>query len=158
MGRSLDLTYLERGSITMSNGQGWLVSNKHQAELFCQFIMDKVEQNLVVSYAIKKENRSSAQNAALHACFRRLAGELNDAGFGVPHPFKPELEIPWTDVSAKEILYKPIIQSLYDTDSTTKLTSEQLTHSVDLLLGRIAELTGVVTGLTLQETALLKGN
>ena len=142
----------------MSNGQGWLVSNKQQAENFCEFIMQQAMENKVVSYSIKKETRSSAQNAALHACFRRLAERLDEAGYGVPHPFKPELEIPWTEISAKEILYKPIIRSLYGTDSTTKLTSEQLTRSVDLLLGRIAELTGVVTGLTLQETALLEGN
>tara|TARA_R110000803_G_scaffold1977_5_gene6509 strand:+ start:33 stop:914 length:882 start_codon:yes stop_codon:yes gene_type:complete len=141
--------------IKMITGNGWLVSNKEQANNFCEFIMDQAEKANVISYSVKKETRTSAQNAALHSCFRRLADELNDAGFGIPHPFKKELEIPWTEISAKELLYKPIIRSLYDTDTTTKLTSEQLSKSASLLLIRIGELTGVQIGLTSQETALL---
>ena len=145
----------------MTNGQGWLVSNRQQAENFCEFIMQQAAENKVVSYSIKTETRTSAQNAALHACFRRLAQEMNDAGYSI-NDFTDrlkakEVELPWTESSVKEMMYKLIIKALYDTDSTTKLTSEQLTRSVDIMLGRVAELTGVVIGLTLQETKLLKG-
>lgn len=139
----------------MSNGQGWIVSNKEQGVNFCDFIMDEISKGNVRSYNLKSGGRTGAQNAALHACLRRLAEGLNESGFGIPHPFKPELEIPWTDISAKELLYKPIIKSMFDTDSSTELTKEELTKSVDIMLGRVGELTGLIVGFTPQEQALL---
>ena len=143
------------------SGQGWLVSTKDQARNFCDFIMAQAEQGKVTSYSIKTETRTTAQNAALHACFRRLSNELNDAGYSV-NDFterlnQREVELPWTELSVKELMYKLIISSLYGTDSTTKLTSDQLSKSVEIMLSRVAELSGVVIGLTLQETKLLKG-
>ena len=143
------------------SGQGWLVANKEQAKNFCEFIMSQAEAGNVTSYSIKTETRTSAQNAALHACFRRLANDLNEAGYSV-NSFaerlnQKEVELPWTETSVKELMYKLIINSLYDTDSTTKLTSDQLSRSVEIMLNRVAELSGVVIGLTLQETKLLRG-
>ena len=139
-------------------GQSWVVRNKHEAESLCDYVMDQYTHGKEVTYSIKGNKRSGAQNAALHSMFRRLATQLNDAGFGIPHPFKKELEIPWTEVSTKELLYKPIVISMFGTDTSTALTKEELTHSVEVLLGRLAEITGVIAGFSLQENEVLNAN
>jgi hypothetical protein len=69
----------------------------------------------------------------------------------VAHPLKPELEIPYSESSVKELLLKPIISALYDVDSTSKLDTEQVSKAMGLMLNRVAELTGVVEEFILGE-------
>ncbi len=122
----------------------WQVKTRWQAEQFAQFIRDNVEAGKEYTYSIKEESRTSSQNRALHAVFRRLATALNEAGFGIAHPMKPALEIPYSEHTVKELLYRPIIEALYDKRSTTELSRQEMSHAMDILLGRVAEITGVV--------------
>lgn len=135
--------------------EAWLVTSKHQAEMLIQHVRDNINKNL--TYEIVQEQRSKPQNSALHCCLRRLAKGLNEAGYGIPHPLKPDLEIPYTMENCKELLLKPIIQAMYSKDSTSSLTKEEISKSMDVLLNRISELTGVVEGFTLEESKLLNG-
>jgi hypothetical protein len=59
--------------------------------------------------------------------------------------------------NCKELLLKPIIQAMYSKDSTSSLSKEEISKSMDVLLNRISELTGVVEGFTLEESKLLNG-
>ena len=44
----------------------------------------------------------------------------------------------------KEVIFKPIIEAMYDKSSSpAKLTKEELSEAVDVMLSRIADLTGV---------------
>ena len=133
--------------------EAWVVTNKSQAEQLCQFVMENMEKRL--TYEIQREQRSKPQNAALHSCLRRLAKGLNNAGYGIAHPLKPDLEIPYTEENCKELLLRPIIQAMYSKSSTSSLTKEEVSKSMDILLNRISELTGVVEGFTLEESRLL---
>ena len=133
--------------------EAWVVTNKSQAEQLCQFVMENMEKRL--TYEIQREQRSKPQNAALHSCLRRLAKGLNNAGYGIAHPLKPDLEIPYTEENCKELLLRPIIQAMYSKSSTSSLTKEEVSKSMDVLLNRISELTGVVEGFTLEESRLL---
>lgn len=137
--------------------EAWIVSNKDQAERFSQFVLQEEREGRTRVYEIQQQTRSVRQNSSLHSCLRRLASELNSAGFGIPHPLKPELEIPWSESSCKELLLRPIIDSLYNETSTSKLTTTQLSEAMTIMLNRVAEITGVVCGFTLEEEKLLNG-
>ena len=52
---------------------------------------------------------------------------------------------------------RPIIDSLYNQTSTSKLTTTQLSEAMTIMLNRVAEITGVVCGFTLEEEKLLNG-
>ena len=137
--------------------EAWIVNTKDQAERFSEFVLQEEREGRTRIYEIQSPQRSNRQNAALHSCLRRLASELNSAGYGIPHPLKPELEIPWSEVSCKELLLRPIIDSLYNQTSTSKLTTSQLSEVMTIMLNRVAEITGVVCGFTLEEEKLLNG-
>jgi hypothetical protein len=133
--------------------EAWHVTTKHEGEMLCKYVMENIEKRIM--YEIQQEQRSKPQNAALHSCLRRLAKGLNNAGFGIAHPLKPDLEIPYTEENCKELLLRPIIQAMYSKTSTASLTKEEVSKSMDVLLNRISELTGVVEGFTLAESKLL---
>jgi hypothetical protein len=72
-----------------------------------------------------------------------MAEALNDAGFEIPHPFKPDLEIPYSEESVKELLYKPIITMYFKVDRSTDLDTEQLSESMTILVDAVNRNTGV---------------
>ena len=131
------------------SGEMWRVNSEETLQHFVAIATGRWKQG--ITYKIIHPSRSAKQNAALHACFRRLSANLNDAGFGVPHPLKPELEIPWTETSVKELLLRPIIRAMYDKEATSQLTTDELSKAIGVMLNRVAELTGVVEEFVLGE-------
>jgi hypothetical protein len=117
----------------------WIVDTKEKAEFFIAFIKDQLQSNNIITYSLKEENRTQRQNSAMHLWFRQIADELNDCGCWVKHPFSESLEIPFTDVLVKEMLYKPIIKSMYQKDSTGKLTVKEVGESAEVLIKWLAE-------------------
>jgi len=134
-------------------GQSWVVKDKTQAEFFCTFIHTQVKENKEWIYALQRGGRTNKQNRAAHLCFRNLAEALNDAGFGIPHPLNAALEIPYTEESVKELLYRPVIRAMYNKTSTADLETKELTQSFDAMLNRVAEVTGVVVHFPQHELA-----
>ena len=131
------------------SGEAWTVKDSDTLQHFVAYVTARREQG--ITYSIQRPNRTSKQNNAIHASLRRLARSLNDAGYGVAHPLKPELEIPYTESSVKELLLKPIMKAMYDADSTSKLDTEQVGKVMGVMLNRVAELTGVVEEFILGE-------
>ena len=126
----------------------WYIRNKDNADLLHQFLLRSLSEGRETFLEERDGNRSTRQNNAMWACMRRLAAGLNEAGQEMAHPYNPELHIPWSENSVKEILLMPIIEARYDKTSTTHLTKAELSEAFDILLGRITELTGVyVAGL-----------
>jgi len=117
----------------------WIVDSKEKAEFFIAFIKDQFQSGAILTYSIKQENRTERQNSAMHLWFRQIAEELNDCGCWVRHPFSDTLEIPFTDVLVKEMLYKPIIKAMYDKNSTGKLTVRELSESAEVLVRWLSE-------------------
>ena len=60
-------------------------------------------------------------------------------------------------MSAKELLLKPIMEAMYNVSHTSKLDTKQLSEVMGIMLNRVAEITGVVCGFTLEEEKLLNG-
>ena len=121
----------------------WLVQSKKQAEFFNKFVMEEAEAGRDRYYSIVNANRSNKQNATLHVLLRRLAEGLNDAGYEIPHPFKKELEIPYTENSVKELIYKPIIKAMFGADSSTELDTAQFSEAMTTTVDAVCRNTGV---------------
>ena len=121
----------------------WTVKDSNTCKFFVAYVEDQVEQGIDRVYKIQRADRTWRQNNTLHLLFRRMAEALNDAGFEIPHPFKPDLEIPYSEESVKELLYKPIITMYYKVGRSTDLDTEQLSESMTILVDAVNRNTGV---------------
>ncbi len=70
--------------------------------------------------------RTSKQNDSLHLYFELLAEALNSAGLDVRAVLKPDVEIPWSKVMVKELLWRPIQKIYLNKKSTTRLTKDEV--------------------------------
>jgi hypothetical protein len=131
--------------------QTWTVKDSNTAKFFIAYIEDQVEQGVDRVYTIQKMDRTYRQNNALHLLFRNMASALNDAGFEISHPFKPDLEIPWSEHSVKDLLYRPIITSYFKVERSSLLNTEQLSESMDILVDAVNRNTGVHCPIPSQE-------
>ena len=61
------------------------------------------------------------QQKALHVGFDLIAKALNDAGLDMRQVLKPTVNIPWTKLSVKEYIYKPILRLMYSKDHTADM-------------------------------------
>ncbi len=89
----------------------------------------------------KKKTRTLKQNNSIHLYCKMIAEVLND--FGVTHKFKSirgkELEVRFTMILVKEVIWKPIQMSLFGKESTTELTRKEVTEIAQPLEKFIAE-------------------
>ena len=129
----------------------WTVKDQNTCKFFVAYVEDQAEQGIDRVYKIQKANRTWRQNNTLHLLFRRMAKDLNDAGYEIPHPFKPDLEIPYSEESVKELLYKPIITMYFKVDRSSDLDSEQLSESMTILVDAVNRNTGVYTPIPVGE-------
>ena len=129
----------------------WLVDQKHKAEAFCKFVHKELEEGRPRFYSIVHANRTNRQNATVHLLFRRMATALNEAGFEISHPFKPDLEIPWSEHSVKELLYRPIITSYFKVEQSSALDTAQISESMEILVDAVNRNTGVFVHIPSQE-------
>jgi len=74
---------------------------------------------------LTEKQRTTRQNKALHKYFSLVAEALNDAGLDMRVVLKPHVAIPWTTISVKKFLWKPIQDGLFDKDSTAELTTKE---------------------------------
>ena len=131
--------------------QTWTVKDSNTAKFFIAYIEDQVEQGIDRVYTIQKMDRTYRQNRTIHLLFRQMATALNDAGFEISHPFKPDLEIPWSEHSVKDLLYRPIITSYFKVERSSLLNTEQLSESMDILVDAVNRNTGVHCPIPSQE-------
>ena len=91
----------------------------------------------------KGEQRTLQQNKALHKFFELLADELNRAGYDMRKTLKPEIEIPWSMITVKEYLWRPIQQEQLRKDSTTELNTKDIDKIYDTLNRFLSQKLGV---------------
>jgi hypothetical protein len=68
--------------------------------------------------------RTTQQNKSLHVGFKLIADALNDAGHDMRKVLKPTVEIPWSDKTVKEYLWRPIQKAMLQKSSTTELEKQ----------------------------------
>tara|TARA_R100000541_G_scaffold26713_1_gene36080 strand:+ start:54 stop:515 length:462 start_codon:yes stop_codon:yes gene_type:complete len=88
-----------------------------------------------------KEKRTDQQNRSLHLFFTIISRELNELGleyiyFGLKGT---EIHLMYTPELVKNFFWKPIQIALFDFESTTKLTTEQINKISDVIIKFFAE-------------------
>lgn len=87
--------------------------------------------------------RTLTQNRALHLWFRLVSDQLNESGLDMRKTLKPEIDIPWTDKTVKEYLWRPIQKAMLLKESTTKLTTKEIDKVFDVLNKYLGEKLGI---------------
>lgn len=92
----------------------------------------------------EEKQRTLRQNKALHKWFKESADTLNEHGADMQMILAKRLSVWWSEETFKEALFKQFIRRVYIKDSTTELSTKQLTESVQMVTDVIARETGVV--------------
>lgn len=88
--------------------------------------------------------RTSKQNNSLHKYCELVAKALNDAGLDIEKVITQyEIGIPWTKMSVKELLWKTIQKSMFDKDSTRKLSRVEEINEIFEVLNRFLAKLGI---------------
>ncbi len=83
------------------------------------------------------------QRKSMHLYCRMLSVALNDAGYDMKKVLKPEVDIPWSDISVKEYLWRPIQKALTGKVSTTKTETKDHPYVYEVLARHMSEKFGV---------------
>ena len=118
----------------LSNSEGFI-------EAFGYFNFLKEKKALIEIKEIKK-TRSYQQNRALHLYFEFCSNALNDAGFEFSYRGIKgmNIELPWNAELFKNMIWRQIQIALFEFESTTKLTTEQINTILDVLTRHFATL------------------
>jgi len=91
--------------------------------------------------AISEKKITLKQKKSLHLYFEMIAKSLNEIGITFLYRGlnKSEIEIPYTPYLVKEMLWKPIQMALFEKESTTKLTNEEINKIIEVINKFFAE-------------------
>ena len=93
----------------------------------------------------EEKPRTLKQNDAMHLWFEMLATSLNDAGLSMLKTLKAEAEIPWTAITVKELLFKKMMEAMFNKTRTRDLTTKELTQVSETLIRYLGEKHGLET-------------
>lgn len=91
----------------------------------------------------KAKQRTLTQNRALHLFCQWLAETLNDAGYDMRKTLREDVDVPWTQASVKEYLWRPIQAAMTDKQSTTEITTVEPKAIHEVLSRHLGERLGV---------------
>lgn len=90
------------------------------------------------------KQRTEAQNASLHLWLRQVADTLNDAGLDMKTVLSAkEVDVPWTAVSAKEVLWRPLQETMTLYESTTQASTTDYPAVYEVLCRHFGQHMGV---------------
>lgn len=89
------------------------------------------------------KQRTVKQNRALHKYFGLLADQLNEHGLDMREVLKPGVEIPWSSITVKEYLWRPVQELQLKKESTTELTTKEIDKVFDTINRHIGEKFGI---------------
>ena len=93
----------------------------------------------------EKKQRSARQNRALHLYFQFVADTLNLAGLDMRKTLKPEVSIDWNAKTVKEYLWRPVQKAQLHKESTTELSTDEITKVWETINRFLGEHHGVTT-------------
>ena len=102
------------------------------------FKEDKISIFKVIKWTEKK-GRTKLQNNAIHLWLTKLAKALNDAGLDMRKVLKPETSIDWTMQSAKDYLWRPVQEIMFNKTSTTKLETQEVSEVAQVIDRKMME-------------------
>lgn len=134
-----------------------IVNSDISKKLFIAKMEKMYDDHKYLEISIKAgKQRTNLQNASLHKYLQLLADALNDAGYDMKKTLKADVDIPWTQNSAKEFLWRPIQLALTNKESTTKPETKEYTYIYEVLARHMAEKFGVVVAWPCKEN--MEGN
>lgn len=77
--------------------------------------------------------RTSQQRKALELYCKLLAESLNASGYDMRQVLKPEIDIPWTQESVKNHIWRPIMKTMYNIDHTPDMTTDMVDKIHDVI-------------------------
>ncbi len=88
--------------------------------------------------------RTPSQQSAIEVYCRELATALNDSGYEMKAVLAvKQVDVPWTQNTVKEVLWKSIQNAYLDKPSTTALTTGEVSKVYEVLNRHIASNFGV---------------
>jgi hypothetical protein len=95
--------------------------------------IDKFQDGAVYELDIKNMDiRTIKQNASIHKWCKMIAEHLNKQGYVIQDVIK--LNTKWDMLKVKEMIFKPVVKSLYTKDSTTKLNKNEFELIIDTII------------------------
>ena len=125
-------------------GEHWTVNSdpslenliKHLRELYAD------KKYVQVKWSTGK-SRTTTQNSSLHKYCDLLAVELNGRGLDMVKTLKPGVEIPWSKVSVKEHIWRPVQEVHFGVKSTKKLERLDVSIIYDVINRHLSDKFGV---------------
>lgn len=96
-----------------------------------------LEKNCVYVVDIKVAKRTDSQNRSLHLWCDMIASELNKEKLVIQDVIK--INTFWTMERVKDLIFKSVVKSLYNKDSTTKLNKNELDKVIDTITYYLGE-------------------
>lgn len=90
-----------------------------------------------------KKTRTIRQNSAFHKYFSLLANTLNAAGLDMRKVLKESIDIPWSEKTVKDQLWRPIQVAYVDKESTTELETPEVSKVYEVLNKHLGEKFGI---------------
>jgi len=111
------------------------LENCNEVYLFNEQVKWLIENKKVCELKKVDKTRSNRQNSALHLYFTHLSNELNQLGitFNYRGLKGLEMEMRYTPDLVKEMIWKPIQQTLFKKESTTKLNTLEMNEIITIL-------------------------
>ena len=125
-------------TITINSEIALAQAQKQLADLWRQ------NKYLEVTVSRKAKQRTLTQNKALHLFCQWLADTLNEAGYDMRKTLREDVEVPWSQSSVKEHLWRPIQIAMTDKQSTTEITTVEPTDIHAVLSRHLGERLGIV--------------
>ena len=89
----------------------------------------------------ENNQRSIAQNSAMHKYFSMVSSALNNAGLDIKKTLV--VDVDWSSHTVKEIIWKGVQKVLLKKESTTKLSKSEVTKVYETVNRMLAERYGV---------------
>ena len=89
------------------------------------------------------KKRTPTQNNSLHLWFDQLADALNSAGWNVQKTLRHDVEVPWSGVLIKEMIYRPVMEAMTGKHSTTELDTVEISEVFEVLNLHLGEKLGI---------------
>ena len=93
--------------------------------------LQEFNKQCVYEVDIKVKKRTNQQNKSIHKYCELIADTLNKEKMVIQEVIK--LNTSWDMIRAKELIFKPVVQMLYNKDSTTKLNKNELDKVIDTI-------------------------
>lgn len=102
------------------------------------------------------DTRTVLANRAMHLYCKHVAKALNNRDLSVTAILKPEIK--FTMITVKEQLFKPILSALRGKESTTQMTSNEITSVYDVMNKVLSEKFGISVDFPSQESLNFQQN